>query len=128
MFFARVRAAELPHCSSFEVRLGQVVPELPPMAPGRSVQAEPEPAGRHRQLVPRLSRAGEPRLAGEEPDAVAAYNAERRRDYREAHPLPTRPCVVCGKLTTKRPNALVCSAECRRLRESEQGRIFRVLA
>jgi hypothetical protein len=62
------------------------------------------------------------------PDAVAAYNAERRRDYREAHPLPTRPCVVCGKLTTKRPNALVCSAECRRLRESEQGRIFRVLA
>jgi hypothetical protein len=30
-------------------------------------------------------------------------NAERRAAYREAHPLPERPCVVCGRLFTKRP-------------------------
>src|SRR5215208_819293 len=48
------------------------------------------------------------------------YNAQRRGEYREANPLPTRPCAICGKLMTKRPNALVCGEECRRQRKLEK--------
>jgi hypothetical protein len=40
-------------------------------------------------------------------------NAERRAAYREANPLPERPCVVCGRPFAKRPDALVCSPNCR---------------
>ena len=53
------------------------------------------------------------------------YNARRRREYRDAHPLQKRPCVVCGKAMTKRPDALVCGKECRRQRKIEQRRAAR---
>jgi len=58
-------------------------------------------------------------------NAVDAYNARRRAEYREAHPLPTRRCIVCRKEMTKRPNALVCGRECRRQRKIEQRRRLR---
>lgn len=54
------------------------------------------------------------------PDYIAAMNAKRRQEYREAHPLPTRPCVVCGKPFIGRVDALVCGEECRRQRKREQ--------
>jgi len=43
-------------------------------------------------------------------------------EYREAHPLPSRPCVVCGKPFSGRPDALVCGPECRQQRKLEQCR------
>jgi hypothetical protein len=52
-------------------------------------------------------------------------NARRRQEYRAAHPLPTRPCVVCGKPFTGRPDALVCGQRCRRQRKIEQRRALR---
>jgi hypothetical protein len=54
------------------------------------------------------------------PEYLAEYNARRRIEYREAHPLPTRACVVCGELFTKRADALVCSERCRNRRKHEQ--------
>jgi hypothetical protein len=59
------------------------------------------------------------------PEHVERYNAERRAEYRAAHPLPTRPCVVCGKPFTRRPDALVCSKSCRRQRKIEQRQRLR---
>jgi predicted nucleic acid-binding Zn ribbon protein len=56
------------------------------------------------------------------PLAVEAYNEQRRREYREAHPLPTRACVVCGQPFSKRPDALVCSDVCRNLQKGEERR------
>ena len=56
------------------------------------------------------------------PDYLEHYNAERRAEYRAEHPLPTRPCVVCDKPFTGRPDALVCSEGCRRQRKLEQRR------
>jgi hypothetical protein len=53
------------------------------------------------------------------------YNAKRRREYRQAHPLATRPCVVCGKPMTRPANVLVCSRECRRKRKIEQRQALR---
>jgi hypothetical protein len=53
-------------------------------------------------------------------DYVQQRNAERRAEYREAHPLPTRPCAVCEKPFTGRPDALVCSKDCRRERKRQQ--------
>jgi predicted nucleic acid-binding Zn ribbon protein len=49
-------------------------------------------------------------------------NAERRAEYREQHPLPEKRCVVCGGPMQKRPDAIVCSPECRRARQNEQRR------
>lgn len=57
------------------------------------------------------------------PDAVEAYNARRRAERREKRPV--RPCVVCGGYFDKRPNAIVCSEECRRQRKIEQRRRLR---
>ncbi len=54
------------------------------------------------------------------PDAVERYNAKRRAAYRAAHPLPTRPCAVCGEPFVGRADALVCRERCRRLRKNEQ--------
>ena len=51
------------------------------------------------------------------PHYEADYNARRGDAYREAHPLPLRPWVVCGRPMTKGPNALVCGEECRRRRK-----------
>jgi predicted nucleic acid-binding Zn ribbon protein len=51
-------------------------------------------------------------------------NARRRADYRAEHPLPTRPCVVCGENFSGRPDALVCGPECRRQRKLEQRRRY----
>jgi hypothetical protein len=59
------------------------------------------------------------------PEHLERYNADRRREYREAHPLPTRPCVVCGKSFSGRPDALVCRPECRQQRKLEQRRASR---
>ena len=59
------------------------------------------------------------------PEHIVEYNGRRRREYRDAHPLTTRPCAVCGKSMTKRPDALVCGEECRRLRKIEQRRASR---
>ena len=56
---------------------------------------------------------------------IAEYNARRRWEYREAHPLQTRPCIVCGGPMTKRPEELVCSGECRRMRKIEQRSVLR---
>ena len=56
------------------------------------------------------------------------YNERRRREYRAAHPLPVRACVVCGKSFTKRPNALVCGEDCRRKRKMEQRKRPRTVA
>jgi hypothetical protein len=47
-------------------------------------------------------------------------NAARRAEYREAHPLPTRACVICGQLFSKRPDAVVCGEECRNSRKAGQ--------
>lgn len=52
-------------------------------------------------------------------------NAERRAAYREAHPLSSRACVVCGQEFVHRPDAIVCGAECRRERKIEQRRALR---
>jgi len=59
------------------------------------------------------------------PEYIAALNERRRREYREAHPRPTRPCVVCGRDFSGRPDALVCGEECRRQRKLEQRRAVR---
>ena len=56
----------------------------------------------------------------------AEYNARRRREYREANPLTTRPCAVCGRPMTKSANTLVCGAVCRRQRKLEQRRALRI--
>jgi len=48
-------------------------------------------------------------------------NEARRAEYRAEHPLPERPCVVCGKPMQKRPDALVCSPSCRVERKRAQG-------
>jgi hypothetical protein len=56
------------------------------------------------------------------PEHIERYNAVRRREYREAHPLPSRPCIVCGEAFSGRPDALVCSEGCRRRRKLEQRR------
>lgn len=45
-------------------------------------------------------------------------NAARRVEYRAEHPLPERPCVVCGEPMRKRPDALVCSPSCRAERKN----------
>jgi hypothetical protein len=58
-------------------------------------------------------------------DYLESYNAKRRAEYRSEHPLPTRPCVVCGQPFSGRPDALVCSEECRRQRKLEQRRALR---
>lgn len=42
-----------------------------------------------------------------------------------AHPPRERPCAVCGKSVTKRPDPLVCGEECRRLRKIDQRRSAR---
>jgi hypothetical protein len=47
-------------------------------------------------------------------------NAERRVAYREQHPLPERPCIVCGEPFGKRADALVCGERCRNQRKDEQ--------
>jgi hypothetical protein len=62
------------------------------------------------------------------PEAVAAYNAERREAYREAHPLPARACVVCDAVFEGRPDALVCGAGCRAVRNGELRRRRRLVA
>lgn len=49
-------------------------------------------------------------------------NAERRAAYRDANPLPERPCAVCGKLMVKRRDALVCGPRCRKRRKWQQHR------
>jgi hypothetical protein len=49
-------------------------------------------------------------------------NAERRAAYREEHPRVERDCVQCGRPFTGRPDALVCSKACRRVRRLEQRR------
>ena len=49
-------------------------------------------------------------------------NAERRAAYRELHPRVERDCAECGRSFTGRPDALVCSVECRRARQNEQRR------
>jgi hypothetical protein len=54
------------------------------------------------------------------PDAVERYNAERRREYREAHPRRVRPWIVCGEPFGGRPDALVCGEACRRQRKLER--------
>jgi hypothetical protein len=59
------------------------------------------------------------------PEAIERYNADRRHEYREAHPLPTRPCAVCGKSFSGRPDTVVCGPECRRQRKLEQLRVSR---
>ena len=56
------------------------------------------------------------------PEAVEAYNAARRREYREANPLTTRACAVCEKPMTRPGNVLVCGEDCRRQRKLEQRR------
>jgi hypothetical protein len=58
----------------------------------------------------------------------AEYNARRRREYREANPLSTRPCVVCGRPMTRPANTLVCGKECRRQRKLEQRQALRCTA
>jgi hypothetical protein len=57
------------------------------------------------------------------PEAVERYNAERRAEYRAAHPRPLRPCAVCGQLFEGRPDALVCGEQCRCERKTEQRRL-----
>jgi hypothetical protein len=59
------------------------------------------------------------------PEYIAALNEKRREEYRAAHPPRERPCVVCGRPMTKRPNALVCGEECRRQCKLEQRRALR---
>ena len=49
-----------------------------------------------------------------------AENAMRRARYRAANPLPERPCVVCGRLFTKRPDAVVCGERCRERRKAQR--------
>ena len=44
------------------------------------------------------------------PDYLERYNARRRAEYRDEHPLTTRPCVVCGRPMTSRPT---CSSAAR---------------
>ena len=34
-------------------------------------------------------------------------NSQRRQTYRDEHPLPVRPCVVCGKTMSRRPDAVL---------------------
>jgi hypothetical protein len=55
----------------------------------------------------------------------AALNEKRREEYREAHPLRERPCVVCGEKFTGRPDRVVCSPECRGRRNLEKRRALR---
>jgi predicted nucleic acid-binding Zn ribbon protein len=62
------------------------------------------------------------------PEHVERYDAQRRAEYRAEHPLPTRPCVVCGMPFAGRPDALVCGEDCRRLRKIEQRRALRETA
>jgi hypothetical protein len=50
------------------------------------------------------------------------FNARRRAQYRAEHPLPTRPCVVCGEPFTGRRDALVCGERCRNRRRRELKR------
>jgi hypothetical protein len=45
------------------------------------------------------------------------YNAKRRREYREKHPLPTRYCAVCDRPMMRPANVVVCGEECRRERK-----------
>jgi hypothetical protein len=52
-------------------------------------------------------------------------NADRRAAYRAEYPLVERPCVRCGQSFAGRPDALVCGAECRRLRKLERRRELR---
>lgn len=55
-------------------------------------------------------------------------NAERRKAYREANPLPERPCIVCGRPFAKRPDALVCGPACRERRKAGRRRRARLKA
>lgn len=49
------------------------------------------------------------RWRAENPEAVAAYNARRRREYREANPLPEKRCVECDRpFEPKRTDAILC--------------------
>jgi len=54
------------------------------------------------------------------PEYLADYNEKRRAEYRAEHPLPMRPCIVCGEPFSKRADALVCSERCRNQRKYEQ--------
>jgi hypothetical protein len=76
--------------------------------------------------VQELPREGNAEWRAKNPDYIARYNLERRREYRATHPLPTRPCVVCGEPFAGRPDALVYSEGCRRRRKSEQRKALRV--
>jgi predicted nucleic acid-binding Zn ribbon protein len=62
------------------------------------------------------------RWRAEHPEAEQQYNAERRLRYRAEHPRPAKRCVVCGVTFVRKPDAIVCSAECRRARQREQRR------
>jgi hypothetical protein len=53
------------------------------------------------------------------------YNAKRRREYREAHPLARRLCAVCGEPMVRPANVIVCGDECRRQRKRERDRTRR---
>jgi hypothetical protein len=59
------------------------------------------------------------------PEYIAALNKKRREEYRASHPPRERPCVVCGRPMTKRPNAIVCGLDCRRQRKIDQRRALR---
>jgi hypothetical protein len=50
---------------------------------------------------------------------LAEYNERRRAEYRAEHPRALRPCVVCGKLHSRKPGALVCGERCRNRRNRE---------
>jgi predicted nucleic acid-binding Zn ribbon protein len=39
---------------------------------------------------------------------------------RAEHPRPEKRCVVCGASFVRKPDAIVCSAECRRARQRGQ--------
>jgi predicted nucleic acid-binding Zn ribbon protein len=49
-------------------------------------------------------------------------NEERRAAYREQHPRVDRDCAECGRSFAGRPDALVCSDECRRVRRAERDK------
>jgi predicted nucleic acid-binding Zn ribbon protein len=53
---------------------------------------------------------------------VEQRNAQRRREYRDEHPLPTRPCAVCGEPFTGRRDAVVCGERCRNRRRRDLKR------
>jgi hypothetical protein len=56
------------------------------------------------------------------PAYLEEYNAKRRENYAAEHPRTSRPCIVCGRLHSRKPDALVCSERCRNERRKEQRR------